>query len=51
MFKFVTKEVIGMTVVLVVVFLILTHYTGFSRSVGALGSNWARLVKTFQGRA
>lgn len=49
--KAITKEFISMTIILVVVFLILTHYTGFSRSVGALGQNWAHLVKTFQGRA
>lgn len=51
MAKFVTKELISMTIILVLAFLLLTHYTGFSRNVSALGSNWARLVKTFQGRA
>jgi hypothetical protein len=49
--KAITKEFISMTILLVIVFLILTHYTGFSRSVGALGSNYAKVIKTFQGRA
>ena len=49
--KTITKEFISMTILLVIVFLVLTHFTGFSRDVGALGSNWAHLVKTFQGRA
>lgn len=49
--KTITKEFISMTILLVIVFLVLTHFTGFSRDVGALGSNWANLVKTFQGRA
>lgn len=48
--KAITKEFISMTILLVIVFLVLTHFTGFSRDVGAIGSNWARLVKTFQGR-
>lgn len=49
--KAITKELISMTIILVVIFLLLTHFTGFSRDVGAVGSNWAHLVKTFQGRA
>jgi hypothetical protein len=48
--KYATKELVGMTVLLVLVFLVLTHFTGFSRDVGALGSNWAAIIKTFQGR-
>lgn len=49
--KAITKEFISMTIILVIVFLILTHFTGFSRSVGALGTNYAKVIKTFQGRA
>lgn len=49
--KAITKEFISMTIILVIVFLILTHFTGFSRSVGAVGSNYAKVIKTFQGRA
>lgn len=50
MARYITKELIGMTVLLVVVFLILTNASGFSRSIGALGSNYVRIVRTFQGR-
>lgn len=48
--KYVTKELVGMTVLLVLAFLILTHSTGFSRNVGALGSAWVNVTRTFQGR-
>lgn len=48
--KSITKELISMTIILILVFLVLTHFTGFSRDVGALGANWAHIIKTFQGR-
>jgi hypothetical protein len=48
--KYATKELVGMTVLLVLVFLVLTHFTGFTRDVGALGTNYASIIKTFQGR-
>jgi hypothetical protein len=48
--KNVTKELVGMTVLLVLAFLVLTHFTGFSRDVGALSSAWVNVTKTFQGR-
>jgi preprotein translocase subunit SecD len=35
---------------LIAVFLILAHYTGASRVLGALGSNSALVFKTLQGR-
>jgi hypothetical protein len=48
--KHITKELVGMTVVLVLAYLVLTHFTGFSRDVGALGSAWVNVTRTFQGR-
>lgn len=48
--KFVTKELLGFTGVLVAAYLILTHATGFSRSVGALGTTYTSGVKALQGR-
>lgn len=48
--RFITREFVGMTVLLVVLFLILTNSTGFARSVNAIGSTWIGLVRTFQGR-
>lgn len=48
--KFATKELVGMTVLLVLVFLVLTHATGFGRSVGALGQSYTGAVKALQGR-
>lgn len=46
----ITKDLIGMTVVLVVVFLVLTNSTGFARTVGALAKGYSQTVKTLQGR-
>lgn len=48
--KTITKELVTMTILLVLAFLVLTHYTGFARDVGALGSAWVNVTKTFQGR-
>lgn len=46
----VTKEFIGAFVLMIVVFLVLTHATGTARIIGATGSNLVRLARTFQGR-
>jgi hypothetical protein len=48
--KFFTKELLTLTGVLIAAFLILTHATGFSRSVSALGSAYTGGVKALQGR-
>ena len=48
--RFATKELVGMTVLLVLIFLILTHATGFGTAVSALGKNYSGVVKTLQGR-
>lgn len=48
--RFFTKEVIGMTIILVLVFLVLTHSTGFARSIAAGSSSYVRIVKALQGR-
>lgn len=48
--KFITKELVGMTVLLVLVYLILLHASGFARSVTAVGSTWQGVTRTFQGR-
>ena len=48
--KYATKELVGMTILLVLAYLVLTHFTGFSRDVGALGNAWVNVTKTFQGR-
>ena len=45
-----TKEIIQMTLVLVVLFLILTHYTGFSRDVAASAKGYGEAVTDLQGR-
>ena len=45
-----TKELIQMTVLLVVIFLLLTHFTGFSKDVGAVTKGWGGLIRDFQGR-
>jgi hypothetical protein len=48
--KFVTKEFIGMTVLLVLVFLVLTHASGFARDLGAATQFYTGSVKALQGR-
>lgn len=48
--RFFTKELLGLTGTLVAAYLILTHATGFSRSVQAVGSAYGGGVKTLQGR-
>lgn len=48
--RYVTKEFLGLFGMLIVAFLVLTHASGFSRDVSAIGSNLSRVAKTFQGR-
>lgn len=48
--KFATKELVGMTVLLVLVFLVLTHSSGFGRDIAALGQFYTGSVKVLQGR-
>lgn len=49
--KGITKELLTVTAVLVAAYLILTHYTGFSRSVSSIGSAYVGGVKALQGRS
>lgn len=44
------KQFIAGAFGLIAVFLVLAHYTGASRVIGALGSNSAVVFKTLQGR-
>ncbi len=44
------KEILTLTGTLVLAFLVLTHFTGFSRDVGAVGSGYVGVVKALQGR-
>lgn len=48
--KFFTKDLLALTGTLVGAYLILTHATGFSRSVQAVGQAYGGGVKTLQGR-
>ena len=48
--KYLTKELIGMTILLVIAFLILTHSTGFARSISASSGGYVRIIKALQGR-
>lgn len=49
--KFLTKELMVITGALVAIYLILTHYTGFSRSIASLSHLYNSGVKTLQGNA
>jgi len=46
----VTRELVSAFVLMIVVYLVLTKYTGAARIIGATGSNLVNLAKTFQGR-
>jgi hypothetical protein len=48
--KLLTKELLTVTGALVAAYLVLTHYTGFSRSVASIGSAYTGGVKVLQGR-
>lgn len=45
-----TRELISAFVLMIVFYLVLTHFTGAARLVGAIGGNLNTLAKTFQGR-
>lgn len=49
--KGVTKEFVKLTLVLVALFLIVTHYRGASSVIGTGFKGWGGLVKAFQGPA
>lgn len=48
--KGLTREFLTIWGGLIVAFLVLEHYTGFSKDVGAIGSNLNTVSKTLQGR-
>lgn len=48
--KAVTKELLVMTFAVIALYLVLVHYTGFSRGVAAIGSSYTGGVKALQGR-
>lgn len=48
--KGLVREFIVATIVLIVLFLVLTHFTGFERDVRAIGSQYVGAVKALQGR-
>lgn len=44
------RELVSVFVVLILAYLVLIHFTGFTHDVGAIGSSADQLAKTFQGR-
>lgn len=48
--KMMTKELLTVTAGLVALYLIVVHYTGFSKAVSAGGSAYVGGVKALQGR-
>lgn len=48
--KMLTKELLTVTAGLIALYLILVHYTGFSKSVAATGGAYNGAVKVLQGR-
>jgi hypothetical protein len=45
-----TKEFVKLTLVLVVLFLLLSHFKGTVSIIGAGGRAWGGLIRDFQGR-
>jgi hypothetical protein len=48
--KFVTKELVTLTLILILAFLLLTHSTGFARGVSAMSKGYVGVIRAFQGR-
>jgi hypothetical protein len=44
------KQFITLAGGLIIAFLVLTHFTGFARDVGAISSGSVSVIKTLQGR-
>lgn len=44
------RELISAFVLLILAYLVLARYTGFSKDISAIGENAGSLAKTFQGR-
>jgi ribose/xylose/arabinose/galactoside ABC-type transport system permease subunit len=44
------RELLSVFVVLILAYLVLLNYTGFSKDIGALGNFTTSAAKTFQGR-
>lgn len=45
------RELITAFIILVVGYLVLINYTGFTKDIGAIGESTSKLAATFQGRA
>jgi hypothetical protein len=45
-----TKEFVKLTIVLVALFLVVTHYRGATAVTGSLFRGWGGLIRDFQGR-
>lgn len=44
------RELISMFVILIVAYLVLINYTGFTKDIGSIGESASKLATTFQGR-
>ncbi len=49
--KGLAKELLSAWVLLIVLFLVLTHFTGFERDVRAIAAGTFNITKALQGRA
>lgn len=45
-----TKEFVKITVILVALFLVVTHFRGATSTIGALFRGWGGVIRDFQGR-
>jgi hypothetical protein len=46
----ITKELVSLTLILILAFLILTNSTGFARGISAMSKGYVGVIKAFQGR-
>lgn len=44
------RELTTAAILMIVAYLVLEHFTGFTKDVGQIGESGTRLVKAFQGR-
>ena len=45
-----TKELVKITVILVALFLVVTHFRGTTKVIGAGFRGWGGIIRDFQGR-
>lgn len=45
-----TKEFVKLTMILVAIFLVVTHFRGSTTTIGSIFRGWGGIIRDFQGR-